>query len=265
MNHLYKFELYEHAKLINMIKGDLSSLPKSDVIIPSDAKEIRKITISDQYKNNKFGIDYNNEIKIHYNNTEEHLLFGEKRLYERTPFENIIEFNVFINDVFNLIYPKYFFETVQKLDDIDIFDTSLSQKYNKTYVLSILNLGDNYYFYITYTLTKKYNEKTNKYDFFIYIITINKGRDDRRIYQEFDFDYLYSTGELDFIENTIIGVKPQIPQVYKNKISDLYTEEHLNYNYRKSITKKEEPIVKPKINVKSPISPKNLSKIMKKR
>jgi len=263
MEHLSSFELYEYAKFRDMVKGDAFVSPKKNEL-SFNIRPIRKIIISDELKNNKFNIDYNTEIGVLYNDSEEHKLFKEKRLYERTPFEDIIEFNAFINEVFNILYPTYFFDTIDKLDDIDIFDTSLSQSYNKTYLLSIYNEGSETYFYIPYTLTKNYNEKTNKFEFYIYIITINSSKDETRIYQEFNFDYDYSTGEIIFIDNIIIGVTPIIPPKERTKIDKLYSEEHINFNYHKSLIKKDVTITQP-IKGKTPLSSKSFSKIMKKR
>ena len=75
MEHLSSFELYEYAKFRDMVKGDAFVSPKKNEL-SFNIRPIRKIIISDELKNNKFNIDYNTEIGVLYNDSEEHINFN---------------------------------------------------------------------------------------------------------------------------------------------------------------------------------------------
>ena len=129
--------------------------------------------------------------------------------------------------------------------------------------IEITNKKDN--LYIPYTLTKKYNESTDKFEFFIYILTITTSRDENRIYKEFNFTYNSEYNEIDFINTVNVGVLPFIKKDIKYLIDELKTDEIISMKYNKSkniIEDTTKNIVK---NNTNKLSKKDLTKILKKR
>lgn len=228
MKHILPFKLFESPSFGEIAKNNPFKVPQKIM----DCEPISSVVISNKMNgNNNLNIQYDNNIKIIYNNNQKHILFGEKRLFNRTSFYSINEFNTFIDVVFNIIYPKYIFDGIYDINDIDINSPLIEQKYNKTYVLYINDIENNNKFIIPYTITKKYNEYTNKYHFSIYIITITRSYDKNRIYDEYIFNYYSSKGDIDFIEKQHVGIKPFINKDIQRTIKNIQANEMISQKY----------------------------------
>lgn len=228
MKHILPFKLFESYSFGEIAKNNPFNVPQKIM----DCEPISSIVISDKMNgNNNLDIQYDNNIKIIYNNNQKHILFGEKRLFNRTSFYSVSEFNRFIDDVFNIIYPKFIFDGIYDINDIDIDTPSIDQKYNKTYALYINDIENQKKFIIPYTITRKYNEHTNKYHFSIYIITITPLEDTNRIYDEYIFNYYNSSGDIVFIKKIHIGIKPFINKDTLRIIKNIQANEIISKKY----------------------------------
>lgn len=263
MKHLLHFKLFETPLIGDIMLNNPFGIPKREI----DVAPISSIIISDEMNdNNKFDIEYNSVIKILYNDTEKHVIFGEHRLFDRTSFLNTSEFNIFIKNAFRLLYPIFFFDNVDSIDDIDVNNPTINQRNNKTYVLDVYDTNRLKGFSIPYTISKKYNEYTNKYDFFIYIITITPSSDNSRIYTVFNIDFNSNTNQIDLISYEKIGIKPHINTETTDKIKRIQMDELLSFKYYKA-QKKEKKLIDDKIlnkPINKPIK-KEISKLLKKR
>lgn len=213
MKHILPFKLFESPSVGEMAKIN----PFITTGFQFDEELRGYVEISNKKRGiNIFDIDYNENIDIIYNHTKEHDIY--KKIKERTPFTAISQFNVFLNAVFKLLYPNYFFETYNSIANIT------DDKNISLYVNNIGGFNSN--FTILYNLSKKYDVKEEKFSFEIYIITILKWEADPKT---FDIKY---TVEYEPIEGNIINIKEEKNNI-KNYKPKLIKKQDLNNNKNK--------------------------------